>query len=435
MATVDYRAQIALFAGHPWKGRAIIHLDLDAFFASVAQLDNPELRGKPVIVGGDASKRGVVSTASYEARAFGVHSAMSSAVAERLCPQAIWVRSDFARYRELSGKVFDILRGYTPAVRPVSIDEAFADITPDSFDTRHPVEIAAQILTQVAELGITGSIGLSSSMTVSKVGSDFQKPRGLTVVEPGTEAEFLAPLACKKMSGIGPKACAKLEALGVDTLGQLAAARLDDLVAIFGSLAPQFHDRAAGVDTRPVSTDDPVKSVSNENTYPRDLHSPEEVHDALRDLAAHVGRRLRTQHLFGRTLSLKVRYGDFTTKIVSRTFDPPFNNERIFLPHVYEMLAGLWTEGRGIRLLGVGVSNFTVAREQLDLFDTSAQAERQSHERLVQGLDSIRDKFGEEALVSGRRLSEKQHALPETPIPQPRRSSPEDRPPHAGDHR
>jgi len=435
MTQVDYKAHVALFADHPWEGRAIIHLDLDAFFASVAQLDDPELRGKPVIVGGDASRRGVVSTASYEARKFGVHSAMSSKVAERLCPQAIWVRGNFPRYRELSGQVFDILRSYTPAVRPVSIDEAFADITPDIFDARHPVETASEILGRVAEIGITGSIGLSTSMTVSKIGSDFQKPRGLTIVAPGTEAAFLSPLAVSKMSGIGPKATAKLRQLNIETLGQLVAAPLDDLRPIFGSLTELFHDRAAGNDHRPVTTDDPVKSVSNENTYAHDLHTREEIDEALRTLAAHVGRRLRQQDLKGRTLSLKVRYGDFTTKVVSRTFDPPFNNERIFLPWVLEMFTELWPAGRGIRLLGIGVSNFTSDREQLGLFDIEAAKERSSHDQLVSKLDSIRDKFGEDALVSGRRLREKQHAQSETPTPQPRRSSREDQPPESGGHR
>ena len=435
MADVDYTAQVAYFAGRSWDGRAIIHLDLDAFFASVAQLDDPALRGKPVIVGGDASRRGVVSTASYEAREFGVHSAMSSKVAERLCPQAIWVHPDFARYHELSEVVFDILRSYTPAVRPVSIDEAFADITPDTFDTRHPAETAAEILTRVSKLGITGSIGLSTSMTVSKIGSDFQKPRGLTVVEPGTEAAFLGALPVKKMSGIGPKATQRLHQLDIETLGELAAAPVDELLPIFGSLAQQFHDRAAGIDPRPVTTGDPVKSVSNENTYPKDLRVRTEIDDALSALAAHVGRRLRQQGLKGRTLSLKVRYGDFTTKVVSRTFDPPFDNERIYLPWVLDMFTEMWPAGRGVRLLGVGVSNFTSGREQLGLFDTQPQELRASHDQLVNKLDSIRDKFGEDALLSGRRLGEKQRARSETPRPRPHRPSPEDPSPAPGDHR
>ena len=422
MASVDYRAQIALFADRPWEGRAIIHLDLDAFFASVAQLDDPALRGKPVIVGGDAEARGVVSTASYEARAFGVHSAMSSKVARRLCPEAIWVRPDFARYHELSDAVFEVLRSYTPAVLPVSIDEAFADITPDTFDTRHPVEVAAEILGRVAELGITGSAGLSSSMTVSKIGSDFFKPRGLTVVAPGTEADFLAPLPVSKMSGIGPKAQERLNLMGIETLGALAAARSDDLRPVFGSLATQLRERAAGIDARPVLPGRPVKSVSNENTFPRDLHTRDEVDEALRHLAAHVGRRLRQAGLRGRTLSLKLRYADFSTKVVSKTFEAPFDNERVFLPWVRELLASVWTEGRGLRLLGVGVSNFSADREQLGLFDTESASRRAADEQLTQKLDSIRDKFGEDALVSGRRLLDTLSEQSETPRPRPRRS-------------
>jgi len=422
MASVDYRAQIALFADRPWEGRAIIHLDLDAFFASVAQLDDPALRGKPVIVGGDAARRGVVSTCSYEARAFGVHSAMSSAVAERLCPDAIWVRPDFERYHELSDAVFEVLRSCTPAVRPVSIDEAFADITPDLFDGRHPVVVAAELLSRVAELGITGSVGLSSSMTVSKIGSDFQKPRGLTVVVPGSEAEFLAPLPVSKMSGIGPKATLRLHRQGIETLGELAATCVDDLRPVFGSLSARMRERAAGIDPRPVVADDPVKSVSNENTFPRDLHTRVEVEEALRVLAAHVGRRLRRAGLRGRTLSVKVRYADFSTKVVSRTFDAPFDNERVFFPWVLELLATLWSEGRGVRLLGVGVSNFGAQREQLGLFDTDAADRRVADEQLTRKLDVIRDKFGEDALVSGRRLLETPDGRSETPRPRPPRS-------------
>ncbi|MCL2526580.1 MAG: DNA polymerase IV, partial [Coriobacteriia bacterium] len=181
----------SLIGGDIWAGRAVAHLDLDAFFASVAQLDNPELRGLPVIVGGQSS-RGVVSTCSYEARAYGVRSAMPSSQARRLCPAAIWVPADFTRYRQLSADIFSLVAELTPHFRQVSIDEAFFEITPDALDARHPVSVIKDLLERIAQTGITASVGLSTSMTVSKIGSDFRKPRGLTVVQPGHEARFLA---------------------------------------------------------------------------------------------------------------------------------------------------------------------------------------------------------------------------------------------------
>jgi len=189
----------------PWEGRAILHVDLDAFFAAVEQLDHPEYRGKPVIVGGDPSRRGVVSTCSYEAREYGVRSAMPSARAAQLCPHAIWAASRFGRYHEMSQAVFALLRDETPHVQPVSVDEAFLDVTQGDFSTEHPVAIARRVRARVAELGLTLSVGVATSKTVAKIASDHDKPDGLTVVCPGSEAAFLAPLPVRDMSGIGPK--------------------------------------------------------------------------------------------------------------------------------------------------------------------------------------------------------------------------------------
>ena len=257
-----------------WSGPAVGLLDLDAFFASVEQLDHPAWRGRPVIVGGDADARGVVSTASYEARAFGVRSAMPSAQARRLCPQAIWTHGHFDRYRELSAQVMAILEDETPYVDRVSIDEAFFDVTPGRFSREDPVAICRRISARVASLGITCSIGLGSSKTVAKIASERDKPRGLTVVFPGTEEGFLSPLPVRAMSGIGSAAETALARAGIHTLGQLAAADPQVLSGVFGVNAQTMRERARGAERRAVSAVDApeeVKSVSNERTFARDL--------------------------------------------------------------------------------------------------------------------------------------------------------------------
>ncbi|MDR1775584.1 MAG: DNA polymerase IV [Actinomycetes bacterium] len=403
--------ELTLLESTPWSGRAIIHLDLDAFFAAVAQLDNPELRGRPVIVGGDPTRRGVVSTCSYEARAYGVRSAMPAATARRLCPDAVWVACDFDRYRQLSGAVMDILHALTPRVRQVSIDEAFADITPDVNDPRHPVTVARDILARVAELGITASIGLSTSMTLAKIGSDFHKPRGLTVIPAGTEAAFLRDLPVEKMSGIGPKATAQLHALRVNTLGELCALDRSSATKIFGKNADVMLERARGIDARAVVSDDPVKSVSKEVTFARDIRSAEQVRDALLDISAAVARRLRKAGLAGRTITLKLRFGDFTTRTVSRTLDTATDNEHTIAPVVIAAAHSIWGPGKGIRLLGVGVSHFGSVELQTRLFDDERGADpgdtpaaRAKLDALTDSLDAIKDKFGEASIRPGRRV-------------------------------
>ena len=246
----------ALFGA--WAGPAIGLMDLDAFFASVEQLDHPAWRGKPVIVGGLPEERGVVSTASYEARPFGVRSAMPSAQAKRLCPHAIWTRGHFDRYREMSARVMSIIADETPFIDQVSIDEAFFDVTPGRFAAESPIAIVERIARRVSELGITCSIGLGSNKTVAKIASERDKPRGLTVVPPGTEAAFLAPLPVRAMSGIGKAAEAALHKAGIRTLGALADASLERLKPIFGTNTALVRDRAAGREISPVRALDDV---------------------------------------------------------------------------------------------------------------------------------------------------------------------------------
>lgn len=253
----------------PWSGRAIGLLDLDAFFASVEQLDHPEWRGKPLIVGGSSKHRGVVSTASYEARKFGIHSAMPSFQAERLCPQAIWTEGHFSRYREISAAVMNILVDETPLVEQVSIDEAFFDITPGRYAAENPLVICRRIQNRVEKLGISCSIGLGINKTIAKIASEREKPRGLTIVPPGTEALFLAPLPVRAMSGIGSKVEARLQSLHIKTLGQLAQADPQQLRRIIGSYGPRLIERAAGKEQSVVAERairEAPKSVSSERT-------------------------------------------------------------------------------------------------------------------------------------------------------------------------
>lgn len=400
----------------PWEGRAILHVDLDAFFAAVEQLDHPEWRGKPVIVGGDPGKRGVVSTCSYEARAFGVRSAMSSIRAAQLCPDAIWTHGSFDRYREMSAAVRAIFSEESPRVQPVSIDEAYLDVTPGRFTDEHPVAIARRIRERVASLGITCSVGVSAVKSVAKIASDHDKPDGLTVVCPGEEAAFLAPLPVRAMPGIGPRTAERLTSLGIRTLGALAA--LDEITAseVLGNHGFGLVTRARGNDVREVHANDPVKSVSNERTFATDVRSPDDVEGALAGLAAKVGQRLRHKGLSGRTVNVKLRFSDFTTKTVRRTLVTPTDDEAVFGAVARELVRQAWSPGVGLRLLGVGVSGFDDKVVQLDLLgddgsvDAVKPSGRTAREELVMGLDAVRQKFGDGAVRFGRELKSPKHS-------------------------
>ena len=385
-----------------WEGRALLLVDLDAFFASVEQLDHPEWRGKPVIVGGRADRRGVVSTCSYEARAYGVHSAMPSATAERLCPDAIWTQAHFERYHEVSGQVMDVLLAESPLLERMSIDEAYLDVSPGRYTGEHPVAIAARIQARVAELGVTCSIGLASGKACAKIASDMDKPRGLTVVYPGSEAAFLAPLAVRELPGIGARGAARLEQLGIRTLGELAAADIDVLQPIFGVNAAAVRERAGGLDTREVVTESDVKSVSHERTFAHDLTARADIEDAIDYVGSLVGRRLRRKQLAGHTVTLKLRFGDLTRRTAQKTLAHAVDDEAVFIPIAKALLDELWRPGDAVRLVGVGVSGFAGDAEQLELFADEGLPE--SRRELVSAADSVRDKFGDDALVFGREL-------------------------------
>ncbi len=395
-----------LFGG--WSGPAVGLLDLDSFFASVEQLDHPEWRGKPVIVGGSPEERGVVSTASYEARPYGVHSAMPSAQAARLCPHAIWTNGNFARYREMSAKVMAIIEDETPYLEQVSIDEAFFDVTPGRYSRESPVEIASRISRRVSELGITCSIGLGSNKTIAKIASERDKPRGLTVVLPGTERAFLDPLPVTAMSGIGSSAERALARAEIATLGQLADAPIAALEPIFGVNAEAMRARAAGREparVRSIAEKRPVKSVSNERTFARDLTERADIEAAIALLGESVGRRLRRKGLAGRTVTLKIKYSFGSSKTAQRKLPHPTDDENVFVETAIELLDAVWSPGMTVRLLGVGVSDFDQAEGvQMDFFcEVDERGAMSSDKRdLSVALDRVRDRFGDAAVGFGR---------------------------------
>lgn len=384
-----------------WHGRAVLHVDMDAFFASIEQLDHPEWRGLPVIVGGSADRRGVVSTASYEARLYGVHSAMPSAQAVRLCPDAIWAPARFDRYHEVSRAIVAVFERLTPFVQQVSVDEAYLDVTPTEHRPTDPIDVARRIQAEVDAMGLSCSIGIATSKTVAKIASDADKPHGITVVRPGDEAAFLAPMSVRALPGVGAATAERLRIAGIRTLGELAG--LDDASALqlMGSSGHELVRRARGVDDRPVHDPDAVKSVSNEHTFSTDVRTRVEIESALRKLVERVSERLRRKGLQGRTATVKFRYADFTTRTVRHTAARPMDLAADLLPVALRLLEETWTPGAGLRLLGFGVSGFGERSEQMDLFAADAEEDTERSRALVDSIDAVRARFGSGAIRLG----------------------------------
>ena len=339
--------------------RHIIHADLDAFYAAVEQLDNPELEGKPVLVGGSPQSRGVVATASYEARVYGVHSAMPMVTAVRQCPQGIVVRPRFDRYREMSLRVMDIFHDLTDLVEPLSLDEAYLDITTVVEAGKLPLGVAIDLKRRVKEVtGLNVSIGVGATKSVAKIASDLEKPDGLVVVPPGEEREFLAPLAVSKLWGIGPKTGERLHQDGIETIGDLAAQTEEWFVRRFGKRAESIKAKAQGQDGDPVRTQRDPKSISAETTFAEDLSDPEELRSVLARLAGNVARSLERKELRGKTVTVKLRLADFTTLTRQTTLTTFTSSEEVILETGWRLVTGELAPGRAFRLLGVGVSGF-----------------------------------------------------------------------------
>jgi DNA polymerase-4 len=384
----------------------ILHVDLDAFFAAVEQRDRPELRGKPVIVGGgDPTARGVVSAASYEARRYGVHSAMPLRTAFALCPDGIFVPVDGRKYQRVSRDVMTILRSFTPLVEPVSIDEAFLDVAGSRALFGDGPTIAAAIKAKIhAEVGLTASVGVATTKLVAKIGSDLRKPDGLVVVEPGDEATFLAPLPISRLWGVGEKTAAALAEYGVTTIGDLAALPADLLVRRFGKHGASLGTRARGIDPDPVAGGDPAKSIGHEHTFDVDTSDPELIERTLLAMADGVSSRLRSAGLRAGTIQVKIRDSTFRTITRQRTLAAPTDQPdpiwRVALD-----LARPEVRGMRVRLLGVTASNIG-ERQQLGMFETEAvdAATGDRRRRATKAADGIRERYGDGALTRARLL-------------------------------
>lgn len=402
--------------------RAILHIDMDAFFASVEQRDNPALRGKPVLVGGDGP-RGVVAAASYEARAFGCHSAQPTAIAKRLCPQAVIVSGRHADYKAVSRQVFDILQRFSPLIQPISIDEAFLDVTGSTKLFGPPDDIARQIRELVRqETELTCSVGVAPNKFLAKLASDMDKPDGLTVIDPQRIQQTLDPLPVTKLWGVGPSAERSLARLGVRTIRDLRSIPLETLRARMGEHGEHLHALARGIDDRPVRIDREAKSISHEHTFPADLGNPDEVRALIARQAQDVASRLRKHKRFARSVTIKVRFGDFETITRSTTLDRQTDETRA-IHDAARALFDTWAQSfRPVRLIGVGVSQLTDAPAAPGLFDEQDSTKSRAVDRLS---DTIADKFGKDAITRASSL----HAKPRHGAHGPGSDTPLDQPP------
>ncbi len=384
--------------------RTILHLDLDAFYASVEQLDDPGLRGRPVIVGGP-SRRGVVCAASYEARRFGVRSAMPTARARKLCPDGVFLPPRFERYGELSDRVFEIYRRYTPLVEPLSLDEAFLDVSASRALHGSGRDIALAIKGEVrARCGLAVSAGIAEVKLAAKIATDLGKPDGLVEVPPGGVAAFLAPLPASRLWGVGHVTEEALRKIGVATIGEIARTPDAALAAVVGARhARDLRALARGEDPREVVPDEAAKSIGAEDTFGEDLTGAAALERELLAQAGRVGRRLRAAGVAGRVVTLKVKYADFTLVTRRTTLERPTDDDRAVLDAARALLARV-DVARPIRLTGISVSGFAgeAERGQLDLFVPPGPAEPPhdgKRRALNAALDRLADRFGEGAVV------------------------------------
>jgi DNA polymerase-4 len=382
--------------------RAILHIDMDAFYASVEERDRPELKGTPLIVGGTGG-RSVVAAASYAVRRYGVHSAMPIAEALRRCPEAIVVHPRMARYKEVSGQVFAIFHGFTPLVEGLSLDEAFLDVTASRQLLGEPEAIGAEIRHRIAtQTGLTASVGIASNKLLAKIASDLNKPDGMCCIHGGNLREILDPLPIHKLFGVGQKTLPTVLAAGIRTFGDARVATEEALWRAFGKHGKAMRDRACGLDDRPVEPDREEKSISAEETFDTDIRAAAELRAQLVHLADRAASRLRAHRLLAGRVSVKIRRGDFTTYTRQRALEPPTEDTGT-ISAAAEALLDAWLAAQpraAVRLLGVGVSDLQSQR-QSDLFSDSLP---EPGSRLDSAVDGIRDRFGEGLLTRASRL-------------------------------
>ncbi len=387
--------------------RKILHLDLDAFFCSVEEKFDPSLKGKAFIVGGDPSGRGVVASASYPARAFGVHSAMPTGRALRLCPDLLIVHGHYHAYETASEEVMDHLMALTPLVEQISIDEAFFDVS-DLPQTG--LEIARVVQRAIwDDLQLPCSIGVAANKLVAKMATDEGKrrrkksggpPQTILVVPPGEEAAFLGPLPVDALWGIGPKTNERLAKLNVKTIGDLLTIPEGQLDRMFGKMGPVLRERALGLDDRPVVTSHEIKSVSNEVTFEKDISDRDKLLHTLRRLTEQVCGRLRKDGLVGSTVRIKLRWSDFSTITRQVSLDEPTDVDGVVYARAEELFLQAWLPGRPVRLLGAGVSGLSEAMHQLSLWETPSEKEH----RLLEAIDTLRARYGSRVIQRASRL-------------------------------
>jgi len=388
--------------------RVIMHVDMDAFFAAIEQRDNPALAGRPVVVGADpkgGAGRGVVSTCSYEARRYGIHSAQPISQAYRLCPHAAFVPVDGARYRRESQRIRRIFEEFTPQVEPVSIDEAFLDVTGSLRLFGDKRRLARQLQGHIErETALTASLGVAANKLVAKIASDLEKPRGLVIVEPGQEVAFLAPLEVRRLPGVGPKMQAALSAMGVRTVGDLAALSREQLGQRFGEWGGDLFRKARGRDDSRVRREAAAKSIGHEHTFEEDTAERAALLRTLSELCERTAWRVRTAGKAGRVVTTKVRFDDFTTLTRRHTLPEPVADAARLYEAALKNLEAAEVEGRKVRLIGVQVSGFPDGQAtQTQLFD-GRQAPDDVRLRVARAEDAVKGKFGRDALRRGTSL-------------------------------
>lgn len=370
--------------------RSILHIDMDAFFASVEQRDHPQWRGKPVIVGAAPDRRGVVCAASYEARKFGVRSAMPSRTAGRLCPEGIYVRPDFARYSAASDQIMALLHDVSPLVEPLSIDEAFVDVTAAARDIDAAATLAIDIKARIrARVHLTASIGVAPNKFLAKLASDLQKPDGLTIVREEDKVTFLRPLPVGRIWGVGPKTEAILHGAGIRTIAELQDYR-GDLRRLMGGYAEDLRALAFGEDDRPVEPEHERKSISSEETFDRDTRSLPLIRRTMLDQASGVAAELREKRLAGRTVHIKLRFADFTTLTRQKKLDHATQDETEIFRVAWALAERERGTGKLVRLVGTGVASLEPEGLQPDLFDEKARRRAQ----LARAADAVNARFG-----------------------------------------
>ena len=380
--------------------RCIFHIDLDAFFVSAEQALNPKLRGKPVIVGGDPERRGVVASASYEARSFGIHAGMPLSKAHRLCPQAIFIQANFSRYREASHKFMEILADFSPCIEPLGLDEAYLDVTGYEKPYGSPWKLALATKERIyKELKFTASIGIATCKVVAKIASDLCKPDGLLEITPGEEHHFLNPLPVAKLPGVGKKTEQVLKEMGIATIGELASLPLGTVKKRFGKFGIVIHAYANGIDGRKVEAPGESKSISKQTTFARDTLAHHFLEVSLHHLCEQVSAELRYRDKRARCVTLKLRYADFKTITRQVTLKEASNVGRIIFTAALQLLnKALAQKEKPIRLIGIKISNLSGKERQLYMFN--AETEKLGH--LDKAIQQIRRRYGSTAIKKGK---------------------------------